>query len=96
MDKAFQIILLVIQLVPVIVKAVLAVESAFAPFAKTGVQKLDAVLHLVEDAYNSAADAGVSAYKAIPWSAISPKVADYAGKLVGAFNKTGWPAQPAN
>jgi hypothetical protein len=94
--KAFQIVLLVIQLVPVIINAILAVEKAFEPFAKSGVQKLNAVLGIVESAYNSAAEAGEAAYKAIPWDAVAPKVGDYAGKLVEAFNKTGWPAQPAN
>jgi hypothetical protein len=92
--KAFQIVLLVIQLVPVIVQAIISVEKAFEPFAKTGVQKLNAVLGIVESAYKSAADGGETLFKALPWDVISPKIGDYAGKLVGAFNKDGWPAVP--
>lgn len=95
MVKVFQIILLVIQLVPVIVNAIVAVEKAFEPFAKSGVQKLNAVLAIVESAYNTAADTGQTLFKAIPWDAVAPKVEQYAGKLVGAFNKDGWPTQPA-
>lgn len=94
--KAFQIVLLVIQMVPVIVQAIISVEKAFEPFAKTGVQKLNAVLGVVETAYTSAADAGETLFKTIPWDAVAPKVGDYAGKLVGAFNKNGWPATSAN
>jgi len=94
--KAFQIVLLVIQLVPVIVNAILSVEKTFEPFAKSGVTKLNAVLGIVESAYTSAADAGETLFKTIPWDAVAPKVGDYAGKLVGAFNKNGWPTQPAN
>ena len=39
------------------------------------------MLGIVETAYTSAADAGETLFKTIPWDAVAPKVGDYAGKL---------------
>lgn len=82
MDQILVYMKLVIQLLPLIVQAVQAVEAA-VPVAGAGQQKLEMVKSVVQNAINTASQIGPTFEQL--WPAISAVVAS----LVAAFNASG-------
>lgn len=80
--KAFAVIKVVAQLLPVLIEAMKAIEAAI-PQSGQGAQKLALVRELIEAAFDAVTDAGVT------FADVWPTVQRVIGKLVALFNATG-------
>jgi len=87
MQTLVSILRIIFSVFPAVVELVLAIERA-APIKGIGADKLQLLKEIVGDAYQALDE---EARKGLSLEALVKAVAVLASRLVGFFNKAGWP-----